>query len=386
MLFFDLLQVALGNRKSLERIPTEAEWEEMFQHARRQTLMGIAFSGMEQLPQEQRPSTDFILKWYTVVSMTEKLNLKKNALCSALQQNFLKNGLRTCILKGQGVAQYYEQPLRRQSGDIDIWVEGGWRKVLEYVYAKRPGGGMAYHHVDLGRVRDVKVEAHFTPSWMYNPFKNKYLQKWFYSQAERQFTNKKEVRETNNDGNIDTRSSEGEHTDSHIQCVFPTDLFNTVFLLLHMYRHIFDDGLGLRQLLDYYELLKAQSLSKEETKEATEVIEKLGMTRFARAVAWLLMEVFGMKEEDMFVTPDEKQGRFLLDEVMQSGNFGYHDERMEVKAHEGKWHKFARRQKRNLRFLGNYPSEVLWRPYFILFNLLWRKRAKKYVAGFLPQA
>lgn len=386
LLFFDLLQVALGNRDSLRQTPSETEWDEIFTQAKRHTLIGIAFSGVERLPQEQRPYKILLLRWYTIVDKIEKQNQTKNVFCMKMQEKFLKNGFRTCIIKGLGVARYYAQPLRRQCGDIDIWVEGGWKKVVKYLYEKELAGSVAYHHMDLGHVDGVKVEIHFKPSWMFNPFKNKQLQAWFKNKEEQQFSNKVIINKTDyaiDSKEVDTLSENREQANADIKCVFPTDSFNATYLLLHMYRHIFDDGLGLRQLVDYYTLLSKQSLSKEEMEETLHTVKKLGMTRFAKAVAWILVKVFGLKKECIFVAPDEKQGRFLFDEVMQSGNFGQFDERMNLQANEGKWHKFFRRQKRNLRFLRSYPSEVLWRPFFILFHIIWRINASRYISKFM---
>lgn len=378
-LFFELLQVALGSRKELHGIPTVSEWNEILLQAERQTLIGIAFCGVERLPQEQRPPKELIYKLFSHSAWVERQNEKKNHICTEIQKWFWKNGFPSCILKGQGLAQYYDQPLRRQSGDIDIWVEGGWKKVLKFVYSFGVKRKAVYHHVDFGRIDGVNIEVHFTPSWMYNPFKNYYLQKWFKSKEEQQFTHKPKIQTNKHktDSNNTSTRVKLEHSKNHsIQLVCPTDDFNTVYLLLHMYRHIFDDGLGLRQLLDYYVLLTSQSLTEGDKEEILRILGKLGMMRFAKAVIWVLSEVFGLTNESMIVSPDEKYGHFLLDEVMQSGNFGQFDERMEFNSREGRWHKFFRRQKRNMRFLRFYPDEVLWRPYFILYNLFWRKKAE----------
>lgn len=84
-------------------------------------------------------------------------------------------------------------------------------------------------HVHLDLFEDTEVEAHFTPSVLKSPWTNRRLQKWFEEQAADQF----------------------EHKNEAGLCV-PNDEFNLVFLLIHVYRHLFGEGVGMRQVMDYY--------------------------------------------------------------------------------------------------------------------------------------
>ncbi len=410
-MFFQLIKIALGRQDRFDKVPTTEQWRDLFREAQRQTLLGVCFSGVERLPADQRPPREIILQWYSFVNRMEKMNARMNEMCGKVQQRFLDDGFRSCILKGQGMARYYERPERRQCGDIDIWVEGGWRKVLQYVYKVRPGGRFVYHHVDFGEVQGIPVEVHFTPSWMYNPIHNRRLQRWFKEYEEECF-------------DMEPLSSE------HSTFVTPQRDFDLIFILLHAYRHIFDDGLGLRQLCDYYYLLTEDGRKKMEDassvnsptsesgtstgsvdassaqtmcshlmmeegrrkKEDASSVSSLpsvrqpadidfrmlgrGFERFARAVMWIMGEVFGLERTRMLIGPSEKHGRFLLHEVMEAGNFGQ-EERSRLGLRDGTWKKFFFRQKRNLRFLRSYPSEVLWRTPFIVYHIWWRLRAKR---------
>ena len=402
--FFQLIKIALGKAERFETAPTAEQWRDLFHEAQRQTLLGLLFTGVERLPAEQRPPRELILQWYTLVSRMEKMNQRMNDMCAKVQARFLEDGFRSCILKGQGMARYYDRPERRQCGDIDIWVEGGWKKVLPYVYKVRPGGRFVYHHVDFGEVQGIPVEVHFTPSWMYNPIHNRRLQRWFEQHAEECFS---------------TDSLSAERT-----FVTPPRDFDLIYILLHAYRHIFDDGLGLRQLCDYYYLLASppalplkggsplwgshSDCAGQQSEESSgklgirneEHSEKLGIRseelgmdyrkelrmlgrgfeRFAKAVMWIMGEVFGLDREQMLIEPSEKHGRFLLQEVMEAGNFGL-EERTRLGLRDGTWKKFFFRQKRNLRFLTSYPSEVLWRTPFIVYHMWWRMRAGREVRG-----
>ena len=143
------------------------------------------------------------------------------------------------------------------------------------------------------------------------------------------------------------------------------------YLLLHMYKHLTGEGIGLRQMMDYYYVLQ-QSLSEEAQQQVVRRIEDFKMMRFAHATMYVMREVFGLEEEYLLVAPDEKAGRFLLDEIMQAGNFGKYDTRLKRKRNETAWFRLVRSLKRNARFLSYYPNEVLWNPVFRTWQFLWR--------------
>ena len=151
----------------------------------------------------------------------------------------------------------------------------------------------------------------------------------------------------------------------------PTLAFNRVYILVHIYRHLFHEGIGLRQLLDYYFVLH-QGFTEEERTETMRTLRSLRMQRFTAAVMWVLQEVFAMDERYLLTDPNEEEGRFLLSEIMLAGNFGHYDVRIKRSAKVTEWGLFCRRVGRNLRFLRSYPSEVLWSPFFKLWHAVFR--------------
>ena len=151
----------------------------------------------------------------------------------------------------------------------------------------------------------------------------------------------------------------------------PNAAFNRVYILVHIYRHLFAEGIGLRQLLDYYFVLQ-QGFTEVEREETLRTLRSLGMMRFTRAVMWVLQEVYAMPDRYLLTSPDEEEGQFLLDEIMLAGNFGKHDERMQRAAGEGAFRWGLRKVLRNFRFVRSYPSEVLWSPLFKVWHLFWR--------------
>ena len=87
--------------------------------------------------------------------------------------------------------------------------------------------------------------------------------------------------------------------------------------------------------------------------------------------------MFGLQKEYMICEPDEKAGRFLLNEIKRAGNFGQYDPRIR-EAHSGGIVKlYMKNVKRIFGMVRYYPSEVLWAPLWKIWHFVWRK-AKGY--------
>lgn len=351
-LFFEFIKVSLGHAKRLSCNPTEKEWRLLFRRAQQQTLVGVCFSGIERLPQEQRPPRQLLLNWYAQTQSIEKRNIEVGRYAVELCEKLHNNGFETCILKGPGVAAYYPNPLRRQSGDIDVWIrthDGTVRNdrnlTIGYVRKTLHNAKARYHHIDYNVNEAFPVELHFTPSCMNNPFKNHRLQQWFENVKNEQFDNIKEG------------------------LTIPTDEFNAIYLLLHIQKHILEEGIGLRQLLDYYYLLLNCNYRNVEP-----LLKRFDLMNTARAVMYVLQEVFGLDNKYLLCKLDKKLGRFLIDEIMLAGNFGKYDPRFGDLLNESIFHIFYRKQKRGLRFLRMNPQEVLWSPFFAVYQRIWRYR------------
>ena len=421
MLFFELLQVAIGNRKELSQTPTPEEWRELYTLAQHQTLVGIAFRGIEQLPTEQRPPKQLLLQWMMATERIKALNADLDRKALAVANKFLEEGFPGMVLKGQGVAQLYRveqidngqltndndltdgdttpstlhsKRVKRCSiaeyrtpGDIDIWLQGSREEVLKYVRRHVPDCEPVYHHVDFPVVEGLDIEVHFTPSWMNSPVTNRRLQRFFKGYGlmvkscgaavnrdcvagEGLRVNRTEGTLTSSEATINRSVAAFTH---YSELPSPNLAFNRVYILVHIYRHLFHEGIGLRQLLDYYFVLQ-QGFTEEERAETMRVLRSLRMQRFTAAVMWVLQQVYGMDSRYMLTAPDEWEGRFLLNEIMLAGNFGKYDERLQHERGESALHWGLRKVVRNFRFVRSYPSEVLWSPLWKLWHYFWRRR------------
>ena len=350
--FFELVQIAVGRRESLSAPPqTREEWDALCKLTAKHNLLGVTFPVIDAI----HDTMDTLpLGIYTRWAMTTEKIGKKNAklmeYCRELHRNFLADGYRSCILKGQAAAALYPDPKLRQSGDIDIWVEGERQAVVDYLRERCEVRKVVYHHCDTKLMPKVGVEVHFTPSWMNAPGANRRLQNWFDSVKDMQFSN---------------------YSEDLGFCV-PTLRFNAVYMLVHIYRHVLEEGVGLRQLLDYYYVLI--HLSGSDRSAVLNDLRQLKLDGFAASVMYVLQEVFLMDEGLLLMPADCKGGRFLLEEIMIAGNFGRYDERNVHDKKEGLIAHGRRKVGRGLRYFIHYPSEVLFMPYYIVWQYFWRRR------------
>lgn len=366
-LFFELLQVAIGNRKELTRQLSDDEWASLYSECEKHALLGVAFAGVERLPKEQFPPFDVAAEWVHDAQVAKERNMLLDQRCKEVCEHFENDGFDSCILKGQSNLPNYLEYLRdyRTTGDIDVlcWPKNGKHDLMNVInYVIRLNGNhsddgkieVLYHHLDW-IYKGITVEVHFRASYMNDPLYNARFQKWW----------------------MDTC------TPMICELGFPTASvsFNAVYQLVHIYRHLFNEGIGLRQLLDYYFVLRTLHIEQREHGESSNVLSNeaimnqlkyLGIGKFASAVMYVLQTVFGMPEAYLLCPLDSKRGRFLLNEIMQAGNFGFFDKRNVIDVNEGYLKRFIRRQKRFARFLGQYPSEVIWGPYYTVKQRLWR--------------
>lgn len=357
MLEFEFLQIAVGNRDKFLCCPSDEEWKRLFYFAQKQSLVGFLFCGIERLPNEQRPKRELLLKWYGMAESIKKVNVIKNVRCAELDAILRKGNFKGCVLKGQGTALLYPYQEYRQSGDIDMWIgtSDGRLVSIDTVisYAKQRGVQVSHvdiKHADMRFFNDTQVEIHFKPSYSYNFVYDGRLKSWFKSLSKEQFDN----------------------FDSVVGFAYPTIYFNLVYSLLHIYRHLFSEGIGLRQMLDYYYILT--NSTKEERKRAYKTICRFGMKDFAGAAMFVLQEVLGLKGEYLLCESSRKSGLFLLKEILEAGNFGQYDNSITRINKEKRIKRGFAQFARNLRFVRYYPQEVLLSPIWKCWHYWWRKK------------
>ena len=86
---------------------------------------------------------------------------------------------------------------------------------------------------------------------------------------------------------------------------------------------------------------------------------------------WVFQRYFGMEEQNMLFAPNEKEGRFIMQEVMLTGNMGHGDKR-DWGSKQTALSRFFFNLKRDVYLAKHYPHEALWQPFFSIWLYLWR--------------
>lgn len=370
-LFFQLLQVTVGNRDRLTITPTSQMWEEIYGICKKQTLLGVVFKGVERLPREQLPPFPMVRRWYVNADRIRTRNEEVNRGCARLCALLKERGMQSCVIKGQSnIKNYPVLPPNEEGkvmglgefrvpGDIDVWAwteSGRVSDVIEDVLKLNPRAKATYHHIDCNYGVGREVEVHYRPSWMSAPWRNRVLQDFC-----RCHRGEKEI--------VAAMMPDGKEATFNV----PSIAFDAVYQMVHIYRHLFSEGIGLRQIMDYY--MVVCRATPEIRREAYGQLCRLGMRRFAAAMMWVMREVFDDSEgikEWMLCEPSERDGRFLLVEIMLAGNFGHADERYTIKREDSAWRWGLMKLRRNMKFLTYYPEEVICEPFFRVVHWIWR--------------
>ena len=432
----------------MSRVIAGMNWQALYSFASKQALLGLCFDGIERLgeeyPEELRLNPigrELLVTWMGKAQQIRRQNMKVNVVAGKLFAMLREDGLRCCILKGQGNALMYSNAYSRNPGDIDVWVNASREQITEYAKTHfEIGNDIRFQHLETS-MDGVPVELHFFPCTMNNPIYHVRLQKWFKRNADLQCSNVVSL------------------PDGIGEIAIPTTAFNVIYQLTHLYHHFFDEGIGMRQIIDYFFVMDdfwkvkesfsqpsrpslpkegstafPKPLSPQGTGDVTalrcseplrykdggaskpspgcagwdrlgmegdssatscssttvassssavslEVIQRdlkhLGLWKFAGAVMFVLHEVLGLAEDKMIAPMDEKRGKLLLSEILNGGNFGKHFTKYGHFTQQGMAKKYFLKIWRNMHFVRYYPAEALCEPIFRTWHFFWRMKNKE---------
>ena len=286
-------------------MPVVTDWPALVAFCEKQALIGICLPEKcpNNLPQ------DLLYQWIGHVLLIEQQNIRINERVEQLLGMFEKDGFQCCLLKGQGNSTMYPNPLRRFSGDIDVWIDTKKEHVYQYVICKCSDVKETYKHIHFPVFEDAQVDVHVDPLILFSIRHQRRLRRWIDAYKEEQFNHRIRLPEI-----------------SGVICV-PTLKFNVTYQLGHMLVHLFDEGLGLRHVVDYFYLLSRLEITEKEREELVLTVKSLGMYRFARAIMWVESFVLGLPVEQCIVEPSERLGKQLLEDILEGGDFGHYSKR-----------------------------------------------------------
>lgn len=375
-LFFELLQISVGTRQGLSFTPSAAEWVEAFDNAKRQAVVGGCFNGVQCANRHDSSKVTHLpprlkMEWLALTANIQRHNEVMNRRCAELHDMLEQAGYQSCVLKGQAVAMRYDADcdngdmtrlsLLRQPGDIDVWMVTDVNNAISWAHKTGTMYYYDYHHADLNLFPDAEVELHYRPSISRNLWRNTRLQQWFKGEGK---------------GCVKYNERLGFGV--------PDDMFSLVLTLNHNLWHLLYEGVGLRQMMDLYFVARTMQPSDD----APRLLHRFQLEAFASASAWVLWHLFDRGATDsLFVSsysplppPNERSGRFLLDEIMKAGNFGHYDKRLKANRYASRSRLMVQWLRHTMRLVRLFPIEVAWTPIGIMYISLWR-RCKWLVGG-----
>ena len=307
---FILLRAGLWNIKpeDISIFPlSNNSWWKILKISQVQTVTGIVFKGILNLPHEMHPNEDIIIKWIAEVNSIEKKNRMMNGVLATLFSYFSSNNIKCVLQKGQGVALMYIDPLLRECGDIDLYfpLNKDHKKAIELMKAE----GCEIHHSSDGSYtyqwNGIEVEHHSNLIDIQNPFLRKDLSRIIAKY-----------------GFVETILDK----EWNFYITTPANIINLILLNTHIMKHTFGYGIGLRQMCD---MARAYHCSKEliNQEELKSIYQKLGIEKWSLTLHSFLITYIGLSENDL-PYPDKTifPTDHLLNIILQGGNFGMYDE------------------------------------------------------------
>ena len=347
-ILMELLGAGAGTKERFCAKPADAQWRWLHAEAVRQSVVGVAFAGLDHVQAASqgaddpgnttdiiaKPPTDLLMRWAMEEQRLRALNAKFDAEARRLTELFESLGLYSVILKGQGNAMLYPEAAPRTPGDIDIFVEGGKCEVLKVL--RREGlldehDTPSYHHAHMKMGKSgIIIEVHYRPSsGLSTPWRNCRFQRILNEEIKK-----------------------SQMTDKGFRV--PTATFNLLMQLAHIQRHFIYSGIGMRQIIDFCYVL--ENAHNDDVERCRRLLSGFGMKRVAQAVMWIASEKLGFTFSSHFANPSQRWGEMLLAHIVNDGNFGQFAES------EGYIfvHRIAVEQLRKLRLMPMCPSEVVW--------------------------
>ncbi|MDE6347356.1 MAG: nucleotidyltransferase family protein [Bacteroides sp.] len=353
--FFTLVQSGLwGTEADAQLFDVHTDWTQLYQSARAQALMGIVLDGIQTLPAEKRPPRMLYLQWCNTLLQIEEKNRLLNRELAHVYALCHEHGVEPVLLKGQGVAQNYRNPLHRQCGDIDLFTgHEAYQKVNSLLLPDvTKVHEECFKHIGFDW-HGVMIENHRVLNTLNAPTANKKFQaeiaRWYRAGEMR----KQQV---------------GDCTVS-----VPPLTFDAVYILIHSVLHALNEGIGLRQICDWACLLyhHQDTLDKDAVRK---LLHEYGLEKAAKIFGVVAVEYLGLPAECLpisYESSDVPTGEWLMNDIWQEGNFGKFNanKKRRPKGYwSGKWHTLTQLTIRcgNMKRLA--PAEARWYPVIVAIH------------------
>ena len=315
--FWGLLTSGLFENGNLDiRIDGTTDWNVVYQLANEQSVQGIVLRGIEELRAkgiELSVPKVLLLQWIGEVQVIEQRNKEMNVFLAELIEKLRKNDVYAILVKGQGIAQCYEKPLWRSSGDIDLLLsDSNYDKAKDVLLPLATNTEQEFTHFKhLGMtINGWVVELHGT------------LHSRLSKRVDRGIDEVQ--RDVFYDGNVRSWDNNGT------QVFLPSPDNDVIFVFTHILHHFFFEGIGLRQFCDWCRLLWTykDTLNRGLLESR---IQEMGLMSEWKAFAAFAVKWLGMPTEAMpLYSVDarwERKADRICSFVLEVGNFGHKQRR-----------------------------------------------------------
>lgn len=289
------------------------DWEAIYQLAEEQSVVGLVAAGIDALPPSERPPQAVVLQFVGSTLQLEQRNKAMNEFVAKLITLLRNNDIYALLVKGQGVAQCYEKPLWRASGDVDLLLsEDNYekaKKLLVPLATNVESEYKALKHLGL-TINGFSVELHGTLHSRLSKRVDRVI-----DEAQRDVFFAGSVRSWQN---------------GDTQVFLPSPTNDVIFVFTHILHHFYIEGVGLRQICDWCRLMWTYRDSLNYGLLESRIKDAGLMTEW-RAFASLAVQYLGMPVEAMPLfnendNQNEKLSRKaerIMKFVLESGNFGH---------------------------------------------------------------
>ncbi|MGM9739297.1 MAG: nucleotidyltransferase family protein [Candidatus Cryptobacteroides sp.] len=304
--FFSLLRAGLFKRSiDTNLFKEDVDWPSVMRLAEEQTVSAIIFDGVSQLPKEYLPDKSVLMSWLGTIINIENNNRRLNQGIVDVVERYNVAGIFPVLLKGQGIGQYYPNPLHRNAGDIDLYFADGIDVPNKLAST---WDGVTFHEATSHHVafnwKEFVIENHNSFFSFYN------------SSNQKQWEKVKQL--------VPIGSNEYLRIENH-SIPIPSPQMNALYIFLHLWHHCQQKGVGIRHVCDWLCLWKAceQNIDKQ---LFLETVDMLPIKRPMTAVAWIGENYLGFEPGIIPLDTNTKQARkdgdLLLKDILHMGNFG----------------------------------------------------------------
>lgn len=305
--FFELLRAGLWEHEARLLDYGSIEYKEIYRIAEEQSVVGLITAGLEQVSDVKIPK-DLALSFAGYALQIEQRNKAMNEFLESLVQQMRNVGIYALLLKGQGIAQCYEKPLWRASGDIDLLLgKDDYKKAEAFLMQS----STVVEEADSYKLHGAMtmgawlVETHGT------------LRGGLWKQLDRNLDKVQTA--------IFYEGKVRSWMNGKTQVFLPNADEDIVYVFSHILQHFFRGGIGLRQICDWCRLVWTYRDSID-TRLLEKRLKEMGVATEWRAFAALAVHWLGMPSEAIplysSATCWRRKGNRIIDLILETGNFG----------------------------------------------------------------